>query len=193
MGKNIKKEHFDKRKFARGLNIFSPVWWAKTSNEMFRLIIVGAIIFGIVFVTGYWQGLKRKPVILGYKDFVAYITRNGDQHKLEVKKGALYFNDKVVRVSDVPQLKPYGIKIRPKFFAGIGSGLEPEVGIGTELAHYFKWNLDVFGTQKAAYIGISYDMELAEWMRNSSAGIAIGKAWTNLEDTRFIFYWSIRF
>lgn len=193
IGRQYSSEHFDIKKFVRGLNVLSPVWWAKTSNEILRLTIVGAIVFGVVFATGYWQGIKKKPVILGYKDFIAYLERDGEQHKIEVKKGALYFDDKVVRVSDVPQLKPYGIKIRPKFFAGVGSGIEPEIGIGTEILHYFKWNLDVFGTQKAAYIGVSYDMELAEWMRNSSAGIAIGKAWKDLSETRFIFYWSIKF
>lgn len=194
IGKQYKKvEKFSAKKFMKGMNVLSPIWWAKTTNSLFRMLIIAGIVFAIIFGSGYWQGLKRKPVILGYKDFVAYITRDSEEHKLEVKKGMLYFDDKVVRVSDVPQLKPFGIKIRPKLFAGVGSGIEGELGLGAEVFHYFKWNLDVFGTNKGAYVGISYDMELAEWMRNSSAGFAIGKAWENLEDTRFIFYWSIRF
>jgi len=168
--------------------------WGKDITSIFnvRKFIIYALILGLIFGYGYWKGIGNKPIILGYRDFITYIERNGEQHKIEVKKGMLYFDDKRVKVSDVPQLKPYGIKIKPKFFAGIGvSG--GEVGLGAELAHYFRFNLDVFGTQKAVYAGISYDIEWAEWIRNSSTGIAIGKAWQNPEDTRILWYWSIKF
>jgi len=197
IGKKRKnREKFDRRKFWSGFSgLLDPVGWAKDFMGLFnvRKLVTYILILGLIFGYGYWKGIGNKPIILGYKDFITYIERNGEQHKIEVKKGMLYFDNKRVNVSDVPQLKPYGIKIRPKLFAGVGSGIEGEVGLGAEIAHYFKINLDLFGTNRGAYIGLSYDMELAEWMRNSSAGVAIGKAWDNLEDTRFLFYWSIKF
>lgn len=196
VGKKWKyREKFDRRKFWSGFSgLMDPVGWAKDFMGLFniRKLVVYVLILGLIFGYGYWKGIGNKPIILGYKDFITYIERNGEQHKIEVKKGMLYFDDKRVNVSDVPHLKPYGIKIRPKLFAGVGAS-GGEVGLGAELAHYFKFNLDVFGTQKAAYLGISYDIEWAEWIRNSSTGIAIGKAWQNPEDTRILWYWSIKF
>jgi len=193
VGKKQKyREKFELRKFGKGFNILNPIWWGKAITDFFKVLIICGIIFGLIFGYGYWKGIGNKPILLGYKDFVSYIERNGEQHKIEVKKGMLYFDDKRVNVSNIPQLKPYGIKIKPKLFAGLGTS-GGEVGIGAELAHYFKFNLDVFGTQKAAYLGISYDIEWAEWIRNSSTGIAIGKAWQNPEDTRILWYWSIKF
>ncbi|MFX0084310.1 MAG: hypothetical protein ACFFAU_01450 [Candidatus Hodarchaeota archaeon] len=197
VGKKYKKKNgdsWDGKKYLSGLNVLSPAWWGKTSNMVLRLFIVAAIVFGITFASGYWQGMKRKPVVLGgYKDFIAYLERGGVEHKLEVRDGHIYLDEKIVRASDVPQLKPYGIKIRPKIFAGVSTAVDAEVGLGAEIAHYFKWNFDVFGTQKAAYFGVSYDLELADWMRNSSVGAAFGKAWRDTNDSRFIFYWAWKF
>jgi len=195
VGKQYKyKEPWSSKKFWSGFNIVNPVWWSKTFNEVYRFLIVAGIIAIILVSFGYWQGMKRKPIILGgYKDFIAYLERNGEQHKLEVRDGHVFLDNQIVRASDVPQLKPYGIKIRPKLFAGISSIGNGEVGLGMELAHYFRWNLDVFGTQKAIYAGISYDVELADWMRNSSAGISFGKAWEDPNDNRFLFYWALKF
>jgi len=195
VGKKWKyRERFELKKFGKGFNILNPIWWSKALSDFFKVLIICGIVFGLIFGYGYWKGMKRKPIILGgYKDFIAYLERDGEQHKLEVRDGHVYLDNKIVRASDVPQLKPYGIKIRPKFFAGVSSAGEGEVGLGAELAHYFKFNLDVFGTQKAAYLGVSYDLELADWVRNSSTGIAIGKAWSNSEDTRILWYWSLKF
>ena len=186
------KEPFSGKKFVSGLNLFNGVWWSKTFSEVYRIAVVAAIVFGLVFASGYWQGMKRKPILLGYKDFIAYATRNGVEHKVEVRSSQLYLDDKRMTVSDIPRLKPFGIRIRPKLFAGIGSE-GSEVGLGAEIVHYFKWNLDVFGTQKAVYAGISWDVRLDGWIENSSVGLAAGKAWTDLEDTRFLFYWSVSF
>lgn len=186
------KEKWETKKFFSGFNILNPVWWAKTLNEFFRIVIILSIIVGIIFASGYWQGMKRKPVKLGYKDFIAYVEKDGETHKIEVKNNTLRFDDKIVRAQDIPELKPYGIKIRPKLFAGISNSADAEVGIGAEVFHYFKWNLDVFGTQKGAYIGVSHEVELAEWIQNSSVGVAMGKAWDNPNDNRFLFYWSTK-
>jgi len=195
IGKKWKKgERFELRKFGKGFNILNPIWWSKALSDFFKVLIICGIIFGLIFGYGYWKGMKRKPLIFGgYKDFIAYTEINGEERKVEMRDGHLYIDEKVLRVSDVPQLKPYGIKIRPKLFAGVSSIGEGEVGLGAELAHYFRWNLDVFGTKKAVYAGVSYDIELADWMRNSSAGIAFGKAWENPDDSRFLFYWALKF
>jgi len=196
IGKKWKhRERFDRRKFWSGFTgLMDPVGWAKDFMGLFniRKLVTYTLILGLIFGYGYWKGIGSKPILLGYKDFVAYAVRNGIEHKVEVRSSQLYLDDKLMTVSDIPQLKPYGIKISPKLYAGVGAS-GGEVGIGAELAHYFKFNLDCFGTQKAFYAGISYDIEWAEWIRNSSTGIAIGKAWKNPEDTRILWYWSIKF
>ena len=118
--------------------------------------------------------------------------RDGTEHKVEVRSGQLFLDDKGMTVSDIPQLKPYGIRIRPKLFAGVGAS-GGEVGIGAEVFHYFKWNVDVSGTQKAAYVGVSWDVRLGSLIENSSVGISFGKAWKDPDDSRILVYWSIAF
>lgn len=186
------KEKFSGKKLISGFNIFSLVWWSKAITDTFKVLIVFVIVVSLTFGIGYWRGMRSKPVILGYRDFVTWINNGNDEHKIEVRDGKLYFNDRMVRVSDVPRLKPYGVHIKPKLFVGTGSNLEAEVGVGAEVAHYFKLNLDLFGTNKAFYGGISYDLEIEGWLENSSTGLAIGKGW-DLEDTRLLWYWSWKF
>lgn len=186
------KEYFNVKKFLAGINIFNPLMWVKTLVYSFRQLIIIAVIIGLIFGMGRWSGKKDKPVILGYKDFTAYIDNgSGREHKLEVKGGRLYFDNKVVKVRDVPGLRPYGIRIRPKLFAGLGFD-GGEVGLGAEVAHLYKLNLDIFGTNKAFYAGVSYDIDIEGWVQNSSTGIALGKSWDML-DTRALWYWSWKF
>ena len=198
--KEIKKqEKFSAIKFIKGFNIFSPIWLAKALSDTFKIVIVFGLIFGITFGFGYLRGKRTQPVVLGYKDFeVQIIGEDGKRHKIEVKNHILYFDKKMVRVSDVPKLKPYGVGIKPKVFMGIGKeGLEP--GLGAQVAYYKKFSVDIFGTiKKSVYIGISRDIDFKDYIKNSSIGIAIGTKLDNLlnknrQDIRFLVYWSWKF
>jgi hypothetical protein len=199
----LNNEAFSFKKFFKGLNLFDPVGWAKWVVSFARTIVVLALVAGIVFGCGYWKGRGGKPVNIGYKDFTAEIKQpNGDVHKVESRGGILYFDNAVVTRDKIKDLAQFGIHIRPKLFFGIGSGFEPEIGAGFQLLEYRKFNLDIFGTQKAAYIGVSYDLELPgvarSLIQNSSVGVAVGRSWDSLfgddvEAWRGIVYWSIKF
>lgn len=200
IGKKYKKgERFSIKKLAKGFNIFSPIWLAKALSDTFKVVFVCLLIFGLTFGIGYFKGQQQKPVLLGYRDFRAYvIDDSGKKHKIQVKNNILYFNKAMVRVKDVPGLKEFGINIRPKMFFGVGSeGIEP--GIGIQTAYYRKFSLDLFGTiKKAVYIGISREIEYKNIIQNSSVGIAIGTKISKLleenkKDIRFLLYYSIKF
>ena len=147
------KEKFSIKKFVKGFNLFSLVWWSKAISNTVKVIVVFGLIFMLTFGAGYWRGKRSQPVLLGYRDFKTVVVDDlGKRHTVAVKNHILYFDKKMVRVSDVPKLKPYGISIRPKLFIGVGKeGLEP--GLGAQVAYYKKFGIDIFGTmKKTAYI-----------------------------------------
>lgn len=189
------REPWNNKKFFGGFNIIHLAWWGKTFNTVFRIFVVVAIIFGIVYGIGYWQGWKRKPVVVGTEDFVAYVTdKYGVKHEIKCKNHRLYLDDQRINVGNVKALKPFGIDIKPRIFFGVGSSMSAEVGLGAEIAHYFQWNISVFGTQKGAYVGLGYDLNLSnEFLSNSTIGLAVGKSWTLADDIRFLVFWSFKF
>ena len=172
--------------------------WKKFRGGFWNILIYGVII-ALIFGAGYITGFGKSPVDVGYKDFTAIVTeKDGTHHTIAVKNHILYFDGKVVHQSDIPQLRPYGIEFKPKVFFGVGASTgitdgSGEIGIGAQIAHFYKLNLDVFGTQKAIYAGLSYDLSFKQdILSNSSIGIAVGKTW-DMQDTRFLVYWAIRF
>ena len=197
------KEKFSVKKAVSGFNLLDPVGWVKWLSGTFRTLIIVGLCFGLVFGYGYVKGGSNKPVNVGYKDFTAQVSaKDGTLHKVQVKNGVLYFDGQIVKAKDVDKLSAYGIKIRPKAFVGLGSTIDPEAGLGFQLLKFKKFNFDVFGTQRAIYAGISYDLDFkgtaGTWIQNSSIGIGAGKSWDSLfgkekEDIRAIVYWSIRF
>lgn len=199
----LNKEAFSFKKFFNGLNLFDLVGWSKWFMGAIRTIVVLALVAGIVFGCGYWKGIGGKPVNIGYKDFTAEIKQpDGTVHKVESRGGILYFDNAIVTRDKIKDLAQFGIHIRPKLFFGIGSGFEPEIGAGFQLLEYKKFNLDLFGTQKAVYVGVSYDLELPglakSLIQNSSVGVAVGRSWDSLfgndsEAWRGIIYWSVKF
>lgn len=198
-----KKERWSFKKFLKIFDLSDLVEWSKWLGGALKTVVIMALIGGLIFGTGYWQGRGGKPVNIGYKDFVAEVkSPDGSLHKVEVRNGILYFDNGVVTQNKIKELEAFGIKIRPKLFFGIASGFEPEVGLGLQVLKYKKFNLDVFGTQKALYVGVSYDLELPGFgkslIQNSSVGVAVGKSWDSLfgnesEDWRGIIYWSLKF
>lgn len=189
----VNNEFFSFRKFIHGLNIFCLDFWYKAIPNFFKTILVAAIIGGTIFGVGYWRGVRDKPVITRHQDFIVYIEdKRGDTHKIEVRDHQLYFNDEKVRVKDVPSLRPYGIKITPKLFAGVGNIEDVEIGVGAEVAYVYDFNLDLFVTGLGIYAGISYDLDFSRFFQNSAIGVAIGRDW-ELVDNRFLIYWTLRF
>jgi len=196
------KEDFDSKKFtSRFFGLFDVVGWAKWINQFIKTLLVLVLITGIIFGVGYWKGKGSKPVFTDSKDFTMELVckDTGKKHLLVVKNGKYYFDGKVVTAKDLPALKPYGIELHPKLFAGVGSK-GPAVGAGFEFAHFYKLNADVFlMSDKAIYLGVSYDLRMdatkaaMNWFENSAIGLAVGKGLDNPEDTRIMLYWTIRF
>jgi hypothetical protein len=162
-----------------------------------KFLIISTIIGAIVFGIGYWKGHNSKPVFVDMKDFRAEVTckQTGLKHEIGVKNYRFYFDGKTITEGDIPKLKPYGIELHPKLFAGLGTN-GPAIGAGFELAHFYKLNLDAFlMSDKAAYVGISYDLSMdsnkLNWFENSSVGLAAGRGLAG--DTRVMIYWSIKF
>jgi hypothetical protein len=193
-------EKFDWKKFLSSFNVLNPVLWSKWLCGAVRTVIVVGVVVGILFGLGYWKGITNKPITVGYKDFVATMKdKDGTSHTVSVKGGILYFDGVAVRGKDIKDLEAFGIKIRPKVFFGVGNGLEPEVGLGAQIIKFYKFNWDIFGTQRAIYTGISYDLDIKnlKWLQNSSIGIGVGKEWDNIingnNDLCWLAYWSIKF
>lgn len=200
IGKKYKKgERFSIKKLVKGFNIFSPIWLAKALSDTFKVVFVCLLIFGLTFGIGYFKGQQQKPVLLGYRDFRAYvIDDSGKKHKIQVKNNILYFNKAMVRVKDIPKLRQFGIGIKPKVFFGLANR-DVEIGIGATVAWYKKVNLDIFGSSsKSIYAGLSYDINFKDYIKNSSIGIAVGSKITDLlenkqKNIRYMVYWSIKF
>jgi|GEM_PF-5606563 len=197
------KEKFSVKKALSSFNILDPIAWMKWFSGAFRTVIVLALVVALIFSAGYFKGVGDKPINVGYKDFTAQVkAKDGTVHTVSVKGGILYFDKQVVHGHDVKELEQFGIKIRPKVFFGMGTALEPEIGAGFQLLKYQKFNLDLFGTQKALYVGVSYDLDFSgtagTLIQNSSVGIAVGKSWNSMfgddtNDNRVLLYWSVKF
>lgn len=201
IGHQYKKDKFDIRKFGRGFNILNPIFWAKTSNSLFRMLVVGAIVFGIIFSWGYITGTRNKPIKIdiGYgKEAIIEINDEGDHIYID-KKGYMFVRDKdknilkQICVKDIPGLKkklaPVGFQLQPIFIGGLGlgdKGAEGEVGVGISFLRYWKLQLETFLTQCGIYIGTSYKVT-----DNSGAGLAIGKGYRG--DDRIMFYYRFNF
>ena len=174
----------------------------KLLSGAIKTFIVLVLIAGLLVGYGYWKGKQTKPVYVDMKDFQAKVTCTYDktkEHLVGVKNYKFYFDDKYITAADIPKLKPYGIELHPKLFAGLGTK-GPAVGAGFEFAYFYKLNADVFlMSDKAAYVGISYDLKIDDakvkmnWFENSSIGLAVGKGLENIDETRIILYWSVKF
>jgi len=196
-------EQFSTVRLIQGFNIFDLVSWSKWLSSAFKTILILGIVVGLIFGTGYMKGRNNGPINVNYEDFIANVqSEDGSKHKVEVRKGRLYFDGEVISKTKIKNFEKFGLYIKPKLFFGIGSQFEPEVGAGFQFLEFKKINLDLFGTQKALYIGVSYDLELPGiakgLVRNSSIGVAMGKSWDDIldnesEDLRGIIYWSIKF
>ena len=213
LANNTSKEGVDGKKFARGMgNFWNPVLWLKDISSIFniRKLIIYTLIFGLVFGSGYFKAWRSKPILVNAKDTIIETTisegiEKGDVLRIEIKNGRMYYQFRrktginsqrfPITNKDLPKLKPYGIKLKPKAFVGFGTG-GPAVGIGVELAHFWRFNLDLFGmSDKAIYMGVSYDLDTASdgLFANSSIGLALGQSMVNATDKRVMLYWSIKF
>ena len=200
--KEVIGEKFNLGKFASGMtNVVSPVNWAKDVASLFNLrkLIIYGIIIGVIFGYGFYKGRLGKPinVDLGYGK-EASIKLDGSYLHI-YKDGSVYVEDsegnkvKQIQVKDIPELqrklKPYGFILEPIFVAGSGigeSGVSGELGAGVSFIKYFKWKVDTFLTQKAIYLGTSYQIT-----DNSGAGLGMGKGYKG--DNRVILYYKWKF
>lgn len=210
---NTPKEQINGGKLANGLcNFWNPVLWLKDITSVFniRKIIIFTIIFSLIFGFGYMKAWKNKPILVNAKNFIIETTiqqgiERGDILRIEAQNGKMFYQfirknginspKYPITNKDLPKLKPYGIKLKPKIFLGFGTQ-GPAVGAGFEIAHFWRLNLDVFGmSDKAVYVGISYDIDTKTDgpFANSTVGIAMGKSLENTVETRILVYWSVKF
>jgi hypothetical protein len=163
---------------------------------VYHNLIIALVVFGIIFGVGFWKGSARQPVLVNAKDRIILVSdKMGNRHRIEFRKGKMLFDGEYVKRGDIEGLKPYGIHLKPKLFAGVGSG-GMGIGAGVELAHFYRLNLDIFGmSDKAVYAGVSYDLDNKStgMFSNSAVGLALGKSLENVADTRILLYWTIKF
>lgn len=201
--KDLIPEKFSKRKFAEGmLNIANPVEWAKDIVSILNLrkIIVYLSIVGIIFSYGKYQGMLGKPVEvnLSYdKEFNLkldghYLHKPKNSQNLEIidKDGNIIKN---IKAKDFPELakalRPYGIIFKPVGIIGVGASSDSrgfEGGAGISFIKYWAWRIEIFLTNKGAYLGTSYKLPW-KLTKNSYLGAGYGKGW--LGDNRGIFYY----
>ena len=184
-------ERFSILKFIRGLDPLNPIVWVKTLVHLFRFLIITAIIFGLFLGIGYWHGKRSAPVQVDMADTEIHLTdRDGKNHVLKIKDGQIKFDGESVRAKDIPSLKPYGIELHPKAIAGITSSGTPTAGVGLELAHFYRFNLDFLPLYKFLGIGLSYDLRLDGPIKidNSSLGLGVGRDFNQDENAVIIYY-----
>jgi hypothetical protein len=189
----MSNEPFSFKKFVGGLNPVDPVGWAKSISLTLRsAILIGLILAGY----GYYRGYKNRPVQVDLKDGTVIELVNGDNktHKLEAKRGKLYFDGQLVRTKDVKGLKPYGVELHPKLIAGVTTSGNAAAGLGLEVAHFQKLNLDLLALYKFLGVGVSYDIQLEKpvVIDNTSIGIGIGRDFETNENAA-IMYMGIEF
>lgn len=190
-----KSETFNLQKFVSGLSLTSQVGWAKTAALSFRMVIVAGLIAAGTFGYGYWRGLKNRPVQVDLHN-AHIVLKNGDgkTHDLIIKDGQMIFDGRPVKVGDLPQLKPYGIGLKPKLAAGITTSGNPAVGLALEVARVWNWNLDILALYKFLGIGVSYDLHFEKpiFVDNTSIGLGIGRDF-DTNATEAILYVTINF
>ena len=184
-------EKFSIHKFLRGLDPLNPVAWAKTVIYLLRFLIITAVVGGLVFGFGYWRGKRNAPVKVDMADTLIILKgADGERHELKIKDGTMTFDDRVVKVGDIPSLKPYGIELHPKAIAGIVSTGKPTAGVGLEFAHFYRFNAELLALYQFLGIGVSYDLRLDGPIKidNSSLGIGIGRDFEENESAVVIYY-----
>ena len=118
----------------------------------------------------------------------------GNTHELKIESGTMTFDGRPVKVGDIPSLKPYGIELHPKAIVGITSSGTPTAGVGLELAHLYRFNLDLLPLYKFLGIGLSYDLRLDGPIKidNTSIGLGIGRDF-NADENAVILYMGLEF
>lgn len=185
------RESFSLRKFISGFDLFNLVSWAKALVYTFRALIIIGIVIGLIFGVGYWKGKRNAPVKVDMADTLIILKgADGERHELKIKDGTMTFDDRVVKVGDIPSLKPYGIELHPKAIAGIVSTGKPTAGVGLEFAHFYRFNAELLALYQFLGVGVSYDLRLDGPIRidNSSLGIGIGRDFEENESAVVIYY-----
>ena len=184
-------EKFNTQKFLSGLNPFNLVAWAKWVVFTFRALIITALVFGVIFGVGYWKGKRNAPVQVDMADTLIILQGDdGEQHELRIKDGTMTFDNRTVKVGDIPSLKPYGIELHPKAIAGIVSTGKPTAGVGLEFAHFYRFNAELLALYQFLGIGVSYDLKLEGPIKidNSSLGLGVGRDFEENESAVVIYY-----
>jgi|GEM_PF-5240973 len=165
-------ENFDIIKACKSLDLADPVLWSKSAAVGLRVaLIAGLVAFGY----GYWKGLQRKPVEVNLDDSIIELKdAEGKSHILTIKDRQVLFDGKKVTTSNVKNLLPYGIELKPKLVGGVTSAGSPAAGMAMEVAHAYRFNLDFLATVPFVGAGISHDIKLQKPIRIDNTSIGIG-------------------
>ena len=206
------REFFSMGKFVSGFfAMFSPVGWAKDIVGLFnvRKLIVYALILGMIFGYGYWQGKINQNLLIDIGEYKDSYIKLLDDNVLHIdENGTVTIEDangnilKTLKSKDLDalkkQLRPFGFELSPIGVIGIGGStdgsLDGEGGIGIRWFRAWRINFESFLTNKGIYpLGISYKLD-GIGLKNSSFGIGAGTSYDNfLADKRLLAYFGVKF
>lgn len=155
-----------------GISFLKLLDWIKSQVHIIRgSVLIVLIVLATLYGVGYWRGRKSKPAYIHEQD-AKFLVRNHDnkEHTLEFKEGKIYFDDKLVRESQLEN-KPYGFDFQPKTLIAYPS--EYGLGIGARVAYFYQVDLDCLVIPYYLGAGISYNPKF-KLFKNTSIGIGFG-------------------
>ena len=172
---DAEQEKFSVRKLVQGLNPLDPVGWAKASVLTLKSLILVGLVLLALYGYGYWKGYRNRPVQVDMKDAVIHLKNGeGKTHELKAKDGRLYFDGQPVKTSNIKNQSPVGIELHPKAVTGVTSSGNVAAGVGLEVAHAYRFNLDLLALYKFLGAGVSYDIRLEKPVVVDNTSICIG-------------------
>ena len=183
-------ERFNLRKFLRGLNLLEPVGWAKATVLTVRLVLMISVVALIVFGYGYLKGYRNRPVQVDMTNATVMLKNGeGKTHELKAKDGKLYFDGQPVKTKNVKNQAPIGIELHPKAVTGVTSSGNVAAGVGLEVAHIHRFNLDLLALYRFLGAGLSYDIRLEKpvVIDNASIGIGVGRDFESGENAALLY------
>jgi len=191
---------WDGRKFIHGLNIFTGARLGKFLHHVYQNFIVAIIVAALLFGTGYARGWKSKPINFGQREqstvIIAVDKDTGKKHEIVIRTdGSGTFDGEPITQGLVPDLKPYGIHLKPKLAVGVSTTAGPVAGFAIETAHWNRLNLDVlYFVPDILGVGVSYDIYWRKGVKIENSAAGIGATYSLSDGTPgVVFYWTISF
>lgn len=204
-------EKFDIKKAKEVFNITDLVQWVKTFAITFRVLILAGIILGIVYGVGYYQAIKKRPVVpLNIEQYLkegksVRIKLDGDYFEIDPKEGMRVTDangkiKKIIKVEDIPVLdeafnpiaweKPNLIGI---YGLGFGSTAQTEYGAGIDMVRLWKAHLGVILTNSGAYLEANYPIKRIGFINLNNTSLLGGTGYSYKGERQHIIGLKLRF